>query len=40
MKGKPATMGLVAWYDRIAESDASIVQLFKEAGGKATHLLQ
>lgn len=33
MKDKPATMGLVAWHDRIEKSDASVVQLFKKAGG-------
>ena len=33
MQDKPATMGLVAWHDRIEKSDASIVQLFRKAGG-------
>ncbi|EED17438.1 amidase, putative [Talaromyces stipitatus ATCC 10500] len=32
MKDKAGTMGLIAWHDKISDSDASIVQLLKTAG--------
>ncbi|KAL1867533.1 hypothetical protein VTK73DRAFT_4136 [Phialemonium thermophilum] len=32
MKGKPATFAAVAWHDKIADSDASIVEVLQRAG--------
>ena len=39
VKGKPATMGLIAWNEKDWGTDASIVKLLKTAGGTLRHEL-
>lgn len=37
MEGERTTLGLVAWYDTIANADASLVKVMKDAGGQFAH---
>jgi hypothetical protein len=34
MKDKPITLGYIAWHDKIGDTDASVVQIYKNAGGE------
>jgi hypothetical protein len=36
MKDKPITLGYIAWHDKIGDTDASVVQIYKNAGGERT----
>lgn len=33
MKDKTTTFGFIAWHDKVADSDSSIVQILTTAGG-------